>query len=458
MTGTRSKHRIQNLGEVFTAAAEVNLMLDMLSGDAEDPSCVILEPACGHGNFLVEIVSRRVHAGDPFSAIANVHGIDICADNVTEAQDRIITILNAAFPMEMSGETGVKVRDQITRNVRQGDFLLTPETEVACDVIIGNPPYQSMDGGHGASARPIYQHFVLRSKAVARRKVCLIIPARWYTGGKGLDAFRRDMLADRSIAKIVDWENSSICFPGVDISGGICVVLMDKAHDGDCLFVQQGRAAQRSSPRDLRTTAVLIRDVLGAAIVEKALHTRTSIQTVVRPRNAFGMATNFTPSGAGDIFVLTNAGWKAHAAHLVTKRAELIPTWKVFVSGSAFEHAGAAGKDGKRRVLSRIIIAPPSTAATETYILIEAFDTQAQAECLAAYLSTRTVRYLVSLAASSHHITRDRFRFVPAVDLSVDWDDAGLARLFGLDEQEIRAIEGTIRAWPEMEIRPHVPS
>lgn len=453
---TRSKERVQALGEVFTAEREVNLMLDLLGPDAADPDSVVLEPSCGNGNFLVEIVRRRAACGCPLRAVENVRGIEICPDNAAEARDRVQDVLAGLFP-EMSQETASAVRETLNRNIRVGDFLKSAAADIACDVVIGNPPYQEMDGGFGASARPIYQKFVGAAKAAARRKTCLIIPARWYTGGKGLDDFRRRTLADRTLARIVDWENSAQCFPGVDISGGICVLLFDAAHAGDCVFETRGTGEPQATVRDLRTAEVLIRDALGASISAKALGGRVSLRDLVRPRNAFGMATNFRPAGFGDISVLTNAGWVKHEAAQVEKRRDHIDKWKVFVSGSAFEHAGSAGKDGKRRVLSRILVLPPGTAATETYVLIEAFDDEVRAKRLANYLATRTVRYLVSLAASSHHITRDRFRFVPVVDLFADWDDARLAAHLGLSDAETARITETIRDWPVADVPVFLP-
>lgn len=283
MSQVRSRERVQRLGEVFTSPREVALMLGMLNGDAENPDCRIMEPSCGNGNFLVEIVRRRAEIVPPAEAVRGVLGVDICEQNVLEARERMANALHDAYPDEMRGDEGRAALALICRNVRVGNFLTLRPEEVACDVIVGNPPYQEMDGGFGSSARPLYHKFFEASRRAALRKVCLIIPARWYTGGKGLDAFRAAMLADRSVARIVDWEDSSECFPGVDISGGVCVVLTDSAHDGDCVFEQRGRQGVSVAARDLRESPVLIRDNAGAAIVRKAMSGREPLSAVVRP-------------------------------------------------------------------------------------------------------------------------------------------------------------------------------
>ncbi len=100
------------------------------------------------------------------------------------------------------------------------------------DAIVGNPPYQLMDGGYGVSATPIYQHFIESSKQISPKYLSMIMPSKWFTGGKYLDEFRANMLSDNRISKLIDYSNFRDVFPGVDIAGGICYFLWDKKLSG----------------------------------------------------------------------------------------------------------------------------------------------------------------------------------------------------------------------------------
>ncbi len=128
------------------------------------------------------------------------------------------------------------------------------------DVILGNPPYQLEDGGNNASASPIYHLFVAAAKRLNPRYLTFVIPARWYTGGKGLDDFRQEMLADRRIVTLVDFPDSRNCFPGVDVAGGVCYFLWDRDHPSpQCKVTNVMGTYRKTLVRSLTETTPFVR-------------------------------------------------------------------------------------------------------------------------------------------------------------------------------------------------------
>lgn len=137
------------------------------------------------------------------------------------------------------------------------------------DVIIGNPPYQESDGGAGVSATPVYNKFIEAAKSLNPEVMDLIIPAKWYSGGKGLDQFRENMLNDSKISTLVDYTSSLDVFPGVDVAGGVCYFIRNENHEGECDFINYHNGVQTRVKRKLNEFSTFIRYPIAANIVKK---------------------------------------------------------------------------------------------------------------------------------------------------------------------------------------------
>lgn len=143
------------------------------------------------------------------------------------------------------------------------------------DVVIGNPPYQVNDGGHGSSATAIYGDFFSNSKKLNPAYVSMIMPSRWMTGGKGLDNFREEMISDKHIRILHDYMNSADCFNSVQIEGGICHFIWDRDNAGICQFHTYSNGKETCVERYLSegNSDVVVRDANAIKILNKIKNT-----------------------------------------------------------------------------------------------------------------------------------------------------------------------------------------
>lgn len=335
--------------------------------------------------------------------------------------------------------------------------------EMQFDVIIGNPPYQLADGGQGASAIPIYNKFVEQAKALHPRFLSMVIPARWFFGGRGLDAFRKSMLEDKSIRKIVDFPDSRQCFPNVDVAGGICYFLWNRDDQGDCEVVSHNFGGHETvSVRPLLEPGcdIFIRNNDHIGILRKIVLKDTGAIGVVLPPNLrfdqqvsgqkpFGLRTFFrgrlAKKGNDDLVVLQSGGRAWVPRKEIVEGRNLIDKWKVFTSKSSSEHAGQVDKNGMRKVLSLSGILAPGSVVTETYVLLGTYDTEAEARNCFSYATTKFFRFLVAARASAQDLPRIAYSFVPLQDFSRPWSDKDLYVKYELNDDEIALIESTIR-------------
>ncbi len=313
--------------------------------------------------------------------------------------------------------------------------------EMQFDVIIGNPPYQL--SSEGTSDEPVYQEFVAHSMALEPRYLSMVTPSRWFTGGKGLDAFRATMINDRRIRSICDFPNSKDTFPGVEIKGGVSFFLWSRDYEGDCEFTTMIKGEATSTDRrDLRLgRGVIIRDNLASSIIEKFMaEEMPRLNTVVSPQTPFGIYTNFadwTSKPLPGSVKLYKRGLEeawVDRSH-IKSRHELIPKFKVLVS------YGFNGGDGfPHQVIGKPILVPGDSVCTQTYFVAGAFDSEKEAKRFLGYLQSRIVRFLVLQRKISQHTRPDTFAFVPSLPMDRDWNDTALCERFSITAQEFEYI------------------
>jgi len=314
------------------------------------------------------------------------------------------------------------------------------------DVIVGNPPYQLQDAGDTTGASPIYHLFVNRAKQLNPKYLSLIIPSRWFGGGKGLDIFRKEMLNDNRIKKIVDFTNASDCFPGVDIAGGVCYFLWDRDYSGECEVINHIAGRTYTSMRKLNQFDTFIRYGTASTVLEKVKNkTKVFLSEDVSSLRPFGLRTYVRPEDEGDLKLFWSGGEGNFPSDKVTMGHDMIDKWKTITSIRSYDHGGLPDKDGYRRVLSRVEILSPKTICTETYIVIGIFETSREAQLLYGYLKTKFVRFLISLMSFSQDISKKSYTLVPKLNLNNAWTDKDLYKHFELTEEEIVFIETHIK-------------
>jgi site-specific DNA-methyltransferase (adenine-specific) len=318
------------------------------------------------------------------------------------------------------------------------------------DVIIGNPPYHMSDSGFGDSAKPIYHLFIQQAKKLNPSYLSMIIPARWYSGGKGLDAFRDEMLHDNRLKEIHDFPETVDCFPGLNIRGGVCYFLWDKHKNDDKCIVNNYKQSKVTSvlkrPLLEEGTNIFVRYNSGIDILHKVRKfNEQTMDQVVSSRKPFGIGTNFSDFGKhktkSNNIRLYRFGDDGYInLDLIESNRDLVDKYKVLVA-----KASPGGDDYPHSVFSKPIIAEPGSACTETYIIVGVTKNNKEAKNLVSYISTRFFRFLVLLIKNTQDVPKKVYSFVPVQNLSEKWTDDKLNKKYKINSVEIDFIESMVR-------------
>ena len=319
------------------------------------------------------------------------------------------------------------------------------------DYVIGNPPYQVSDGGAGASATPVYQDFFDEAKKLNPRAIDLITPSKWFAGGKGLDSFRAEMLNDHHLVKIVDFVNAKDCFPNASIGGGVNYFLWSSLKKSDtCEFTNIHDGKKSTVDRNFSEFPILVRYNESVDIIHKVLKDNPSlVSETVGSRNPFGLPSSVrgtkTKSTDKDCLVYSSGGKGYISFDSITKGEELIDKYKVIISKVTSEHAGEPDKNGKFTVISTIKVLQSGEVCTDSYLVAFASLSEVKTKKFAKYACTKFFRFLLLQATSSINLSKDKFQFIPMIDLSQSWSDERLYDQFELDESELQFIEGMMK-------------
>ena len=480
--------------EVFTPPQLANQILDLLPQELwSDKRITFLDPVCKSGVFLREI-ARRLDAGlekqipDRQKRLNHIFKNQVFGLAITELTS-LLSRRSVYCSKTANGKYSVcDSFDSPTGNILfkrikhqwsngkckycgasqevydKGEELETyayqfihadkPEEifNMKFDVIVGNPPYQLNDGGFGKSAAPIYHYFVQQAKKLNPRFLTMIIPARWFVGGKGLDDFRTEMLTDNRIRNIVDFENSADVFPGVDVAGGVCYFLWKRDSNGLASVTNFCNGIGVTSERKLDEFSTFVRHSRSLSIIRKVIAKNENngrrLSDLVSSRKPFSLPTNYPPKTSGiPCWFIQRIGLQFANKSDVEDKKGLLDKWKLLIPPAPIAGQTDFSKpvgfyyDGNTR------ISKPGECCTESWIVAGAFKTKAEAVAFRSYLFTKIVRFLLLQAVISQDVTKQCFCFVPDLGkYEGEYTDLMLVKKWGLTNEEWQFIDSKISA------------
>lgn len=339
--------------------------------------------------------------------------------------------------------------DEFIKKITRESYWKRGNGKMEFDAIVGNPPYQKMDGGHNASSTPVYNYFVEQAKLIKPNYLSMITPARWYIGGRGLDKFRESMLKDKHMSLLVDFPRDKDVFPTVDIAGGLCYFRWDKSYEGPCLIRNISNGESFEEARNLDEFQTLVRDNKAINIVRKVqgVHSGNYMSDTVLPSRPFGIRTNYKPKDSGiPCQFVQRIGKKFADPNDISDEAKVLDKWKFLAP-----RAPIAGQTDFTKPIGfyysgNTFIIEPGCCCTESFIVLFSSDSEDEVKAFKSYLFTKTVRFLLLQSVISQDVVGDKFKFVPSLEkYDGVYTDSRLREMWNINEEEWNYIDSRIK-------------
>lgn len=478
--------------EVFTPPVIVNIMLDSLPDDLwSNPNLRVLDPCVKSGVFLREIAKRLIKGlektiPDLQERVDHVFHNQLYGIALTELtallsrrsvycskmpngkysvskfedqfgnikyqriehiwhEDHCICCGASRSEYDRPNDLETHAYEFIHLNKKKFDELIN----MHFDLIIGNPPYHLKVGVKKDNySINIYHKFVEMGKRLSPKYLSMIIPARWYAGGRGLEEFRNEMIHDKRLVELHDFPNSTDCFPGVDLAGGVCYFLWERDKNQDCKIVTHKNGEVDSvSVRPLCEKGIetFIRQNEAIPILHKVQEKgEKSFSCLVSAQTPFGIISSFSDyttepfPGAIKYYSYGKIGYISRDK--ILRNTSYIKEHKVYISA-------AYGERGKYPYyfLGKPFYGEPNSCCSQTYLVIGPFKNQKICENVMSYMKTKFFRFMVMLKKNTQHNMGHVFGCVPIQDFSKSYTDQELYKKYNLKPEEIDFIESMVR-------------
>jgi hypothetical protein len=474
----------QKTNQIFTPKKVVQMMINNL--EEHDPSLftrtdsTFIDLYMKSGMYMTEIVKKLFNNTRKY-----YQSDDDCLKHILENQVYGLSPTPILQGITQAYIFGFDTENNITRkNFIQHDLILEAQQGIAkeklqelfklkkdmkFDAVVGNPPYQINDGGGtGGSATPIYNKFVQQAKKLTPTYISLIVPSRWFTGGRGLDEFRDEMLNDKRIKALHDFPTASDCFPGVEIKGGVCYFLWENEFNGKTkVYTYNNGFLKSESERVLleQGADTFIRYNEAIPILHKVQKlNEKSFSELISANDPFGfdvrvndgykrVKPKFKKEPFKGAVKFYYNGWQREGVGYIEKEnirknIDLINDYKVLIPKAW--GIGSMSKD----LLSPLIV-EPNSCCTETYLILCPIAKKSTAENLISYTQTKFFHLLVSLIKLTQNAMKKVYSFVPIQDFTeksdIDWSksiseiDQQLYKKYKLSQEEIAFIEENVQ-------------